>query len=205
MTHITCRLTAKNWYQLRNPTLGNWVWATFNFTFFTIISWVFAVYIPDEWEVPREKIKILREIGAGTFGMVYEGTAENLIDGQPLVRVAVKVVVCLSVFLPVCWSVCCCGIIKCSILSPWLCTFDQCLTGVVMSDVMFSEGVFLECVFSDCWSISCVNGTPVHSQLLSTFRCQVFIGFLPCYQFHGVEIYLVFYIMLNWLRVLIEV
>ena len=23
MTHITCRLTAKNWDQLRNPTLGN--------------------------------------------------------------------------------------------------------------------------------------------------------------------------------------
>jgi len=29
MTHITCRLTAKNRDQLRNPTLGNWVWATF--------------------------------------------------------------------------------------------------------------------------------------------------------------------------------
>ena len=63
---------------------------------------MFAVYIPDEWEVPREKIKILREIGAGTFGMVYEGTAENLIDGQLLVRVAVKVVVCLSACLLVC-------------------------------------------------------------------------------------------------------
>jgi len=33
MTHITCRLTTKNRYQLRNPTLGNRVWATF--TFFT--------------------------------------------------------------------------------------------------------------------------------------------------------------------------
>jgi len=29
MTHITCRLTAKNRDQLRNPTLGNRVWATF--------------------------------------------------------------------------------------------------------------------------------------------------------------------------------
>ena len=35
MTHVTCRLTAKNGYQLRNPTLGNRVWATF--TFFTCI------------------------------------------------------------------------------------------------------------------------------------------------------------------------
>jgi len=31
MTHITCRLTAKNRNQLRNPTLGNRVWATFTF------------------------------------------------------------------------------------------------------------------------------------------------------------------------------
>ena len=31
MTHVTCRLTAKNWDQLRNLTLGNRVWATFTF------------------------------------------------------------------------------------------------------------------------------------------------------------------------------
>ena len=31
MTHVTCRLTAKNRDQLRNPTLGNPVWATFTF------------------------------------------------------------------------------------------------------------------------------------------------------------------------------
>ena len=29
MTHVTCRMTAKNRDQLRNPTLGNRVWATF--------------------------------------------------------------------------------------------------------------------------------------------------------------------------------
>ena len=29
MTHATCRLTTKNRDQLRNPTLGNRVWATF--------------------------------------------------------------------------------------------------------------------------------------------------------------------------------
>ena len=29
MTHVTCRLTAKYRDQLRNPTLGNRVWATF--------------------------------------------------------------------------------------------------------------------------------------------------------------------------------
>ena len=36
MTHVTCRLTAKNRDQLRNPTLGNRVWATF-FTFIAIV------------------------------------------------------------------------------------------------------------------------------------------------------------------------
>ena len=36
MTHVTCRLTAKNRDQLRNPTLGSRVWATF-FTFIHIL------------------------------------------------------------------------------------------------------------------------------------------------------------------------
>jgi len=31
MTHVTCRLTAKNRDQLRNPTLGHRVWATYTF------------------------------------------------------------------------------------------------------------------------------------------------------------------------------
>jgi len=31
MIHVTCRLTAKNRDQLRNPTFGNRVWATFTF------------------------------------------------------------------------------------------------------------------------------------------------------------------------------
>ena len=31
MTHVTCRLTAKNWDQLWNHTLGSRVWAIFTF------------------------------------------------------------------------------------------------------------------------------------------------------------------------------
>jgi len=31
MIHVTCRLTAKNWDQLRNPSIGNRVRATFTF------------------------------------------------------------------------------------------------------------------------------------------------------------------------------
>jgi len=38
MTCVTCRLTAKNWDQLWNPTLGsNRVWAIFTF-FYLLIS-----------------------------------------------------------------------------------------------------------------------------------------------------------------------
>jgi len=37
MTHVTCRLTTKNRDQLRNPTIGNQVWATLNlFTYLTV-------------------------------------------------------------------------------------------------------------------------------------------------------------------------
>ncbi|KAI7790771.1 insulin receptor b precursor [Triplophysa rosa] len=50
------------------------------------------VYIPDEWEVPREKISILRELGQGSFGMVYEGFAKDIVKGEPDTRVAVKTV-----------------------------------------------------------------------------------------------------------------
>ncbi|XP_026277829.2 insulin-like receptor isoform X2 [Frankliniella occidentalis] len=36
-----------------------------------------ATYIPDEWEVPREHIQILKELGQGSFGMVYEGIIQS--------------------------------------------------------------------------------------------------------------------------------
>ena len=50
MTHVTCRLTAKNQDQLRNPTLGNRVWATF--TLFLIIRSGVNRFLPSvtgEW------------------------------------------------------------------------------------------------------------------------------------------------------------
>uniref|UniRef100_A0A8B9VRE7 Tyrosine-protein kinase receptor n=1 Tax=Anas zonorhyncha TaxID=75864 RepID=A0A8B9VRE7_9AVES len=53
---------------------------------------VLAVYVPDEWEVPREKITLLRELGQGSFGMVYEGIAKDIVKGEPETRVAVKTV-----------------------------------------------------------------------------------------------------------------
>ena len=55
------------------------------------LFFVIAVYIPDEWEFPREKIKLVRELGNGSFGMVYEGEAEEITPGDQMRRVAVKV------------------------------------------------------------------------------------------------------------------
>lgn len=47
------------------------------------------MYEPDEWEVDRENVKLLRELGQGSFGMVYEGLVKNLQPGEQI-RVAVK-------------------------------------------------------------------------------------------------------------------
>ncbi|XP_076334616.1 insulin-like peptide receptor [Tachypleus tridentatus] len=51
-----------------------------------------AVYEPDEWEVPREKVSLIRELGQGSFGMVWEGEAKDLVEGKPRVKCAVKTV-----------------------------------------------------------------------------------------------------------------
>jgi len=57
MTHVTCRLTAKNLEQLRDPTLGNRVWATFiptgskrSHREFTS-SWQNVAVSPDLWMI----------------------------------------------------------------------------------------------------------------------------------------------------------
>ncbi|XP_062338372.1 insulin receptor-like [Osmerus eperlanus] len=50
------------------------------------------VYEPDDWEVPRDKINILRELGQGSFGMVYEGIAKDIVKGEGESHVAVKTV-----------------------------------------------------------------------------------------------------------------
>ncbi|XP_031558117.1 putative insulin-like peptide receptor [Actinia tenebrosa] len=50
------------------------------------------VYIADEWEVPRDKIKLIRELGQGSFGMVFEGEALDIVKDKPKCRVAVKTV-----------------------------------------------------------------------------------------------------------------
>ncbi|XP_043252983.1 insulin-like receptor isoform X2 [Colletes gigas] len=51
-----------------------------------------APYVLDEWEVPREKIEMLKSLGNGSFGMVYEGIARDIVKGKPEVQCAVKTV-----------------------------------------------------------------------------------------------------------------
>ncbi|CAG9796449.1 unnamed protein product [Diatraea saccharalis] len=55
-------------------------------------EYVPTVYVPDEWEVPRTSIQFVRELGQGSFGMVYEGIAKNIEKGKPETRCAVKTV-----------------------------------------------------------------------------------------------------------------
>ncbi|ETE64538.1 Insulin-like growth factor 1 receptor, partial [Ophiophagus hannah] len=69
--------------------LGNGVlYASVNPEYFSASD----VYVPDEWEVPREKITMCRELGQGSFGMVYEGVAKGVVKDEPETRVAIKTV-----------------------------------------------------------------------------------------------------------------
>lgn len=43
------------------------------------------------WEFPRSKVKQLRKLGQGHFGVVFEGEAEGIVPGEAKTRVAVKV------------------------------------------------------------------------------------------------------------------
>lgn len=54
-------------------------------------EYVSSVYVPDEWEVPRRNIEMHKELGQGSFGMVYEGVARD-IAGQSQVKCAIKTV-----------------------------------------------------------------------------------------------------------------
>ncbi|XP_041082104.1 insulin-like growth factor 1a receptor isoform X2 [Polyodon spathula] len=69
--------------------LGNGVlYASVNPEYFSAAE----MYVPDEWEVLREKITMCRELGQGSFGMVYEGIAKGVVKDEPETRVAIKTV-----------------------------------------------------------------------------------------------------------------
>lgn len=54
-------------------------------------EYVSTAYEPDDWEVPRRNIELHKELGQGSFGMVYEGVAKD-IKGKSQVRCAIKTV-----------------------------------------------------------------------------------------------------------------
>uniref|UniRef100_A0A8D0B1P3 Tyrosine-protein kinase receptor n=1 Tax=Sander lucioperca TaxID=283035 RepID=A0A8D0B1P3_SANLU len=69
--------------------LGNGVlYASVNPEYFSAAE----MYVPDEWEVAREKIALSRELGQGSFGMVYEGLAKGVVKDEPETHVAIKTV-----------------------------------------------------------------------------------------------------------------
>uniref|UniRef100_UPI0037E90E0C insulin-like growth factor 1a receptor n=1 Tax=Semicossyphus pulcher TaxID=241346 RepID=UPI0037E90E0C len=69
--------------------LGNGVlYASVNPEYFSAAE----MYVPDEWEVAREKITMHKELGQGSFGMVYEGIAKGVVKDEPETRVAIKTV-----------------------------------------------------------------------------------------------------------------
>ncbi|XP_052416335.1 insulin-like growth factor 1 receptor isoform X2 [Carassius gibelio] len=69
--------------------LGNGVlYASVNPEYFSAAE----MYVPDEWEVEREKITMCRELGQGSFGMVYEGIAKGVVKDEPETKVAIKTV-----------------------------------------------------------------------------------------------------------------
>ncbi|KDR13786.1 hypothetical protein L798_12081, partial [Zootermopsis nevadensis] len=55
-------------------------------------EYVSTVYEPDEWEVPRKMVELLRELGQGSFGMVYEGIVRDVVEGHPEMQCAIKTV-----------------------------------------------------------------------------------------------------------------
>lgn len=55
-------------------------------------EYVSMQYYPDEWEVPRENIIQMRELGQGSFGMVYEGIIKNLRNREADTPCAIKTV-----------------------------------------------------------------------------------------------------------------
>ncbi|XP_067089984.1 insulin-like growth factor 1a receptor [Osmerus mordax] len=69
--------------------LGNGVlYASVNPEYFSAAE----MYVPDEWEVAREKITMNKELGQGSFGMVYDGMAKGVVKDEAETRVAIKTV-----------------------------------------------------------------------------------------------------------------
>ena len=62
------------------------------------------MYEADEWEVDRDKIVLVKEIGQGAFGMVYEGIADNIAQEDMEECFHGKIRVAVKVSVDVTWS-----------------------------------------------------------------------------------------------------
>nr|XP_034993150.1 insulin receptor-related protein isoform X2 [Zootoca vivipara] len=91
MVGITCLAVFVFLYNKKRSTEGypsGTLYASVNPEYFSTSN----MYVPDEWEVAREKITVLRELGQGSFGMVYEGLAQDIEQEGEKTRVALKTV-----------------------------------------------------------------------------------------------------------------
>ena len=75
MTHVTCRLTAKNRDQLRNPTLGNRVWASF--TFFNVLTFL----LPKEEQSIAMKVSVYLSVCLLACPRNYMSKLRYIFDG----------------------------------------------------------------------------------------------------------------------------
>jgi len=94
MTHVTCRLTAKNRDQLRNPTLGNRVRASF--TFFILSSVVSGRAGLWHTEHDIETVELLKQNDAELYFLPARRYPSAATSYRP-----VSVSVCISVSVSV--------------------------------------------------------------------------------------------------------
>ena len=98
MTHITCRLTAKNWDQLRSHTLGNRVWATFTFLAWCIITHQYGVRYEASLktveccrQVPEQPVDVVDDDDDRPTVQLHVGE-RRLLDGVEHARESIRVV-----------------------------------------------------------------------------------------------------------------
>jgi len=102
MTHVTCRLTAKNWDQLRNTTLGNRVWATFTFLPCLGSSYSTAHFAFGPLAPPAKTLE-----GSGWAHLYAFARAPRTLDSPLITRLFVLIATGIdhsSSITPICWE-----------------------------------------------------------------------------------------------------
>ena len=66
----------------------------------TVPDNISMVPITKTWEIPQDKVNILKVIGKGAFGQVAKATVENLHNMRGIVTVAVKMLKSKVLLLP---------------------------------------------------------------------------------------------------------